>query len=177
MSSFNEKISDFFFNIIEFISILLIILILGFIIVSRLDSLFNTNLISDENVIAILGIENNPEIKEELNSKPIVIFEGDLPSDEPKVEVVSPNENEPKIEIVTFEILATDTLDQVCEKLINAGLIQDSFTFKDLLNQMNLSENVTPGLYKVPKNIKNLDLVETITISKVPSINENSSKE
>lgn len=171
MGNFNEKVSDFFFNFIEFISIVLVVLILGFIIVSRLDSLFNTNLIANENVMSILGIENNSEVSEVTNSKPIIIFEGELPETETKVEVVSPNEKEPKIEIVTFEIVATDTVDQVAEKLLNAGLIQDAFTFKDILNQMNLADSITPGLYKVPKNIKNLDLVETITISKTPTVN------
>lgn len=172
MGSFNEKISDFIFNFIEFISIILVVLILGFIIISRLDSLFNTNLIAAENVMTVLGLEKHAEVSENTNSKPEIVFEGELPNDESKIEVVSPNEKEPKIEIVTFEITKADTLDQVIEKLINAGLIQDAFTFKDLLNQMNLSENVTPGLYKVPKNIKNLDLVETITISKAPTVEQ-----
>lgn len=73
--------------------------------------------------------------------------------------------NEVATETVTFTILEGSSAENAAEILKQAGLIQDSASFIGILNQNGLRDMIRPGEYTVDKNIKNLDLIEKITIN------------
>lgn len=158
-----NKIIDFLAFVISKLSVLLIILVLGLIIFSRMDKLFNMNIMQDR--IAFSDNEKNTENTDENKGKAKIIYEGNIkPSDEIRSEVSTDAEGNVLEEVVTFEILEEQDAEQVAEVLKNYNLIQDSATFISLLERANLIDGIKPGVYKVPSNIKNMDLIETITI-------------
>lgn len=158
-----NKIIDFLVFIVSKLSVLLIILVLGLIIFSRMDKLFNMNIIGDR--IVFSDNEKNGEKQIENKGRAKIIYEGNIkPSDEVRSEVNTDAEGNVLEEVVTFEILEEQDAKQVAEVLKNYNLIQDSATFISLLERANLIDGIKPGVYKVPSNIKNLDLIETITI-------------
>lgn len=168
---FFEGLAEALHGFMEVATILLIVLALGIVILSRLDKLFDTDLVADSQIVLNLGQFEDSEPVIEPQNAPIV-YDGTSPvGNSNDIEVVTPEQStETTINIVTFEILEGQTPDEVANTLQATGLIQDSYTFVDLLNQTNLAADIKPGMYKVPANIKNLDLIETITIAGEPNI-------
>lgn len=163
---FFEGLADALQGFMEVATILIIVLALGVVVLSRLDKLFDTNLMADSQIVLNLGQLENTEPVVEPEQAPIIL-DGTNPSGTTNnIEVITPEQPvETTIQIVAFEIIDGQTPAEVADTLRNAGLIQDSYTFVDLLNQTNLAGDIKPGVYKVPANMKNLDLIETITLS------------
>ncbi len=246
MKNFYNKILDIINVIISKLSIVLIVLLLGLIIYSRLDKLFQIGFLSENNLI---DSKLNTKIEEPVDNGPAkVVYRGELPSDDEEVLVenngkkisfeimgnqspeqvakmlkdvglisdppslilqmegaglldslkpgsyeVNDNilnreliavitgtdyavedsqENDKSndkpgedLELVTFEILEGQSLEEVSNTLKDVKLIQDTQTFINLVENANLRDDVKVGVYRLPKNIKNIDLIESITIA------------
>lgn len=155
-----NKIIDFFAFILSKLSIVLIIVILTVIIFSRIDKLFNMDIMTDK-----VSFPNNKTEVVDSSGPAKIYYEGNIkPSDEQNKNVTKDEEGKIIDEIITFEILEDQSPEQVADLLKNYNLIQDKTTFINLLENANLLDGIKPGVYKVPSNIKNLDLIETITI-------------
>lgn len=150
-------------TIIERGSVLIVALILGFIIFSRLDNLFQSNLISLNNV----SIDEQKDLYVQNEGVAPIIFKGELAKEEPKTNNVTEivNDKPREIQQIEFEITTEDDLNSILDKFVNLGFIEDKNTFKGMLEDLRLTGYITPGVYKVPANIKNLELAETITIA------------
>ena len=155
-----------------------IILAVGGLIFWRLDKLFNTNIINENAIIQnengqteIFNIFNNDDKDKEVDED---TESGDKNNDDKKVlgavETVESTQavSEPdEPEIVTFIIPEGITNEEVGNVLLESKLIKHVPTFMQLLEDLSASEDIKPGEYNVPSNIKNLDLIETITITGV----------
>ncbi len=72
-------------------------------------------------------------------------------------------ETNESIKLVTFEIKSGDAPSEVAKLLQDNGLIQDPPSLILLLEEKNLIDDIKPGVYNVPLDIKNADLIESIT--------------
>lgn len=166
MNNLFSKIIDFFVAIISKLSVLLIILILGLIIFSRIDKLFKMDLIGESissTEKSILANNSGEDIVEKVGPAEIV-YEGNIKPEDSASAVSAGGPNEEESEIIAFEIAEGQSPKEVAENLKEKGLIQDPFTFLTLLENSNLLDRVRVGSYKVPENIKNMELIEAITI-------------
>lgn len=166
MNSLFNKIIDFFVAIISKLSVLLIILILGLIIFSRIDKLFKMDLIGESissTEKSILANNSGEDIVEKAGPAEIV-YEGNIKPEDSASAVSAVGPNEEEAEIISFEIAEGQSPKEVADNLKGKGLIQDPFTFVTLLENSNLLDRVRVGSYKVPENIKNMELIEAITI-------------
>ena len=158
----------------------IIILAVGGLIFWRLDKLFNTNIINENAIIQnengeteIFNIFNSDD-KDEDDKKDDNTESGDKSNDDKKVlgavETVESTQavTEPdEPDIVTFVIPEGVTNEEVGNVLLESKLIKHVPTFIQLLEDLSAAEDIKPGEYNVPSNIKNLDLIETITITGV----------
>lgn len=166
MKDFFYNIYDLFLNLFEKIIIIIVVAILALIILSRINKLFKINVLNIEDKLPI----NQEEIVVKENGNAPIYYMGELPEEKAveeieDVKVDNDTNAKNQLNIIAFEIKEEDTIKDVMETLRSVGLIQDPVTMENLITSMNLNENITPGTYRVPENIKNLDLIETITIA------------
>ncbi|NLW41983.1 MAG: endolytic transglycosylase MltG [Tissierellia bacterium] len=176
MNSVFNKIIDFFASIISKLSVLLIIIVLGLVIFSRIDKLFKMDLIG-ETISNPERLINANVLEEETidNSGPAkIVYEGNIkPEDSASAinaESLDPDGNN----IVGFEIVEGQSVTEIANTLRDKNLIQDPHTFVSLLETSNLLDRIIPGVYKVPGNIKNMELIESITIPPEEGVAEES---
>lgn len=166
-----NKIIDVVTSFASRLSVLLIILVLGLIIFSRLDKLFNMNIIDDnipsaENLILS---NKDKDYGNETDKPALIVYEGNIKPEDSLSIKSKKEESEKPDDIVAFEIYEDQSPREVATTLKDKGLIQDIETFIVLLEGSNLLERIIPGTYNLPKNIKNMELIESITI---PPTNE-----
>ncbi|MFB0971905.1 MAG: endolytic transglycosylase MltG [Tissierellia bacterium] len=166
MNSVINKIIDFFATVVSKLSVLLIILVLGLIIFSRIDKLFKMDLIGEtisnpERLITA----NVPEEEAKVDSGPAkIVYEGDIKPEDSASAINAENINPDDLSIIGFEIFEGQSVTEIANTLRDKKLIQDPDTFVKLLESSNLLDRIIPGVYKVPENIKNMELIESITI-------------
>lgn len=171
MKRFFLWLLDTLYGVLDYIIMIAIVLVLGVVISWRLGKLFNTDIINNSVISTaestkddLLGLFNTkddePEEEPKLEVKPAEV---EVPTNglETATPVVGPEEQK----IVAFTITETATLDDVANTLMELNLIKHIPTFKELLSELGVSEDVKPGEYRVPSNIKNMDLIETITLT------------
>ncbi|MDO5725062.1 MAG: hypothetical protein Q4P29_02040 [Tissierellia bacterium] len=171
MKKFTTFIGDFIYKLIDYLLLLIILLIVGSLIFWRVDKLFQTNIIDS----AIQGTESpygqaitnmNEFIegfaKTDINPDEVIEDEEEPVKQEGETVTLS----QPKVVlIIDFEIPEGATVDEVGAILKEHKLIEDILSFKVMLEDLGVEDDIKPGKYSVPENIKNLDLIETITIA------------
>ena len=161
MNRFLYNLYNILLNIIEKASVLLIVGVLSLIIFSRLDNLFQSDIVT-LNPISVN--EENDLLVQNDGAAPIV-YKGSLTNDDTTSNVTRIDKEDTRdIPTITFEITDEDNIDTILNKFVELGFIEDKGTFKSLLNDLGVAGYINPGVYEVPENIKNLDLAETITI-------------
>lgn len=166
MNNFFNSVVDLIATIFSKLSVLLIIIVLGLIIFSRIDKLFKMDLISGTiSASEKLIIANGSEEKPVENTGPAkIVYEGNIKPEDSAIASNVGSSEEDETEIISFEITEGQTPKEVATTLKDNGLIQDVQTFIGLLENSNLLDRIIPGVYKVPENIKNLELIESVTI-------------
>lgn len=164
MKDILNKFLDILSYIFSKLSYVIIIAVLGLFIFSKLNNLFGVGIIDNENFLSKKLILNTEEEIESTGPAKI-IYKGGRPSEE---EIQAEEEFfKSKGSIVAFEIEANQSLDEVCEKLVEVGLIQDIPSFKMILEATKLTDKIEPGTYEVAADIRNRDLISEITHTEV----------
>lgn len=165
MKTFFNKIIDIISFIFSKLSYLIIILVLGLIIFSRLNNLFDVEILSDNGLIAknlnIISkdITSKEEKKQDTVAK--IIYKGGKPSEE---DILAQEEfAKSRQNLVSFTIEANEVPQTVAEKLQSLQLIVDPASFLMMLDNLNLLDKIEPGKYEVVSDIKNKDLISIIT--------------
>lgn len=160
MKDILNKFLDILSYIFSKLSYVIIIAVLGLFIFSKLNNLFDVGIIDNENFLSKkLNLNTEEEVVSTGPAK--IIYKGGRPSDE---EIQAEEEFfKSKGSIVAFEIKPNQSLDEVCEKLVEVGLIQDIPSFKMILEATKLTDAIEPGTYEVAADIRNRDLISEIT--------------
>lgn len=160
MKGFFNKFLDVLSYIFSKLSYLIIIVVLGLFVFSRLNNLFDVGIINQENFIS--KTLNLTVDQEETSSGPAkIIYKGGKPSaqDIEAEEEFARN----KGNLVSFEIGPNQSIDQICQTLLDKGLIVDPPSFKMMLETTNMADKIEPGKYDVAADIRNRDLISEIT--------------
>lgn len=165
MRNFYNKILDIINVIFSKLSIVIIVLILGILIYSRLDKLFKIGLISEGSIINnTLNQINQEEIIENNDGPARIIYRGELPSDNlEEVANTETEEVEEPAETISFNIIPEQTPQQVTRMLRDLGLISDPASLILLMENQGLIDSIQPGSYEVKDNILNQELISVIT--------------
>lgn len=165
MRNFYNKILDIINVIFSKLSIVIIVLILGILIYSRLDKLFKIGLISEGSIINnTLNQINQEEIIENNDGPARIIYRGELPSDNlEEVANEETEEAEEPAETISFNIIPEQTPQQVTRMLRDLGLISDPASLILLMENQGLIDSIQPGSYEVKDNILNQELISVIT--------------
>lgn len=163
-----NKFLDILSYIFSKLSYLIIIAVLGLFVFSKLNNLFDVGIIDNENFISKkFNLSSQEEVVSASPAK--IIYKGGRPSEE---EIQAEEDFlKSKGSIVSFEIKANQNIDEICQSLVATGLIEDISSFKMMLESTKLIDNIEPGTYDVPSDIRNRDLISEITHTQ--PVNEN----
>lgn len=168
MKDIFNKFLDILSYIFSKLSYVIIIAVLGLFVFSKLNNLFDVGIIDKENFISKkLNLNSQEEVVDLSPAK--IIYKGGRPSEEQ----IQAEEDflKSKGSIVSFEIQPNQSIDEICQNILAAGLIEDSSAFKKMLESTKLIDKIEPGTYEVPADIINRDLISEITHTEV--VNEN----
>lgn len=159
LKSFFNKIIDVFSFVFSKLSILIILLVLGLLIYTRLNSLFKLDLIGEGSLLRnTMNQINQEEVVETRQGPAKIVYHGNVPTEE---EVVETTEDEG--EIISFEIIEEQSPQQVAQMLKSVGLISDPPSLVLLLEESGLQNSIVPGSYEVNSTILNRELIAEIT--------------
>lgn len=168
MKNIFNKFLDVLSYLFSKLSYVIIIVVLGLFVFSKLNNLFDVGIIDNENFISKkLNLNSEEEVVDLSPAK--IIYKGGRPSEE---QIQAEEEFlKSKGSIVSFEIKANQSVDEVCDSILAAGLINDPTSFKMMLESTKLIDKIEPGTYEVPSDIRNRDLISEITHTE--TVNEN----
>lgn len=160
MKNIFNKFLDVLSYLFSKLSYVIIIAVLGLFVFSKLNNLFDVGIIDNENFISKkLNLNAEEEVVDLSPAK--IIYKGGRPSEE---QIQAEEEFlKSKGSIVSFEIKANQSVDEVCDSILAAGLINDPTSFKIMLESTKLIDKIEPGTYEVPSDIRNRDLISEIT--------------
>lgn len=151
--SFFNKLTDFFFKIFRILVVLLVVLVLGFIIKWKIDTLYFQN---------TSNTDANFTIRDEINKTYLDIK--NLFYTEEETENLLPVVEEPTDKIIVQITIPQDsTVDDIGKELIDKNLMKDLSAFKTLVHNMGLENKFVSGTYEVNKDSKIKDTILMLT--------------
>lgn len=154
-----NKMSDFFFALLNYLTILLIIALLVFVIRWRLHHMFTSNIQQSEKEITIIDeLNKNKEEVSKLTEKE---------KEENNIEV-----KEAPVEFNSIVIPENPNSEIVADILLEKGLIQDKTTFVQQTKNLGVSEFFIPGTFNIPKDYKVADIINMLTEEKKKALTQ-----
>jgi len=160
MKNFFEKLKDFIYDYIDFITVILVIILIGAIIFWRLDILFTDTEVdnpSDENNTNIQEPieENNPnDEKEDKNNN----SDENEENQKDENEEISTDTEKDSSNDVEINIEAGSSSESIADTLLSNNIINDKREFLLRLSDLGLETKLRPGTFVLKQN----DNIDTI---------------
>lgn len=133
-----NKLKDFFYNKNDIIIVLIILIIAGLIIYTRIDAI----MAYPEKLAEKAALQQKIEASAEENA--------------------AETSNSSASEIITLMISDSDTSDTTAAKLYNAGAVSSAEEFENYINSQSKGNSLKSGTFQIPKGSSNEEILKII---------------
>ena len=148
-----RRIKDFFYNKNDIIIVLIILAAAAFIIYTRIGVIMDyPEKLAEQNAASIEQTVNTAEASETSSD-----------SNSDKASGTSATTADKPSKTVTIKITGSDTPVTVAQKLADAGLVKSATEFEGYITNMNKTDSIKSGTYKIKKGSSFEKILNTIT--------------
>ena len=140
-----NKIKDFFYNKNDIIIVLIILVVAGMIIYTRINA-----------------IMDYPETFAEKNAKAQQTTQASETKESTTASSESTSQDSSSSDTVSISILESDSSISVATKLYQAGLVDSDTEFQSYISNMGKEDSLKSGTFKIPKNATDEQILSII---------------
>lgn len=153
-------IKDIFYNKNDVLIALVIVLVAGYVIVDRIGVIMDY-----PSMLTATAAEQNGEVVPETPDIEEPATDGDDPAVDPPATnpVAEQTTGEPTVQQVSIHIEYGATGSQIAQKLVDAGLLENTAAFYSAVSAAGADTKLQAGSFKIPSNATPAQIIQIIT--------------